>query len=515
MSKASEAFNAKLAAAVAALGAAVASGWIADGLKGECLFEPVLDACAGNVAAGLGRVLVAGAVFGLSVLFLYRLAKRLLPVKHLAWSPGVRPHRVLIAALSPLRCRLRTGADGITHAEGIGREGKTSFSKGLTGDIGKDINVFDDVRPFWPGQHFLRAFAGAEARPVLRLHRSGRDGADQVIANAELGDDAAAQDSLAHYDGTGGDGLLRAEIGLAGDSGGWMLIARSNGLPAAVPVGVEFLHADAAVPARLDAQLRAQDDQALPAADAAGQPTAAQTKAPAPVWGLAAEFPLVEPVLSLLAEIAALGGTLAVDADAATQALPTSPAALHLGLDIGTAAAVSSPAEGLPPGALRAPEEPPPGGVVPRLRQRPAAVAARVGPAGGPAAHLGLAGASSLQETIAGIPFLDQAELVVIISGIGNVELVLGHTRDYDLYGAFFSQHLYLGTSQTPVRQLSAPGAFTPAPKVDSAVVHLVPLRPPPIPIADPALPGRIVAAAFCLVGADSLYGRHWGCFQD
>jgi uncharacterized protein len=26
---------------------------------------------------------------------------------------------------------------------------------------------------------------------------------------------------------------------------------------------------------------------------------------------------------------------------------------------------------------------------------------------------------------------------------------------------------------------------------------------------------GRIVAAAFCLVGADSLYGRHWGCFQD
>jgi hypothetical protein len=70
--------------------------------------------------------------------------------------------------------------------------------------------------------------------------------------------------------------------------------------------------------------------------------------------------------------------------------------------------------------------------------------------------NLGLAGASSLQETIAGIPFLDQAELVVIISGIGNVQHYLEHTRDYDLYGAFFSQHLYLGTSQTPVRQLSA-----------------------------------------------------------
>ena len=41
------------------------------------------------------------------------------------------------------------------------------------------------------------------------------------------------------------------------------------------------------------------------------------------------------------------------------------------------------------------------------------------------------------------------------------------------------------------------PGAFTPAPKVDSAVVRLVPLRPPPLPSADPKLHARIVAAAF------------------
>jgi predicted N-acyltransferase len=26
---------------------------------------------------------------------------------------------------------------------------------------------------------------------------------------------------------------------------------------------------------------------------------------------------------------------------------------------------------------------------------------------------------------------------------------------------------------------------------------------------------GRVVAAAFCLMGANSLYGRHWGCFSD
>ena len=41
------------------------------------------------------------------------------------------------------------------------------------------------------------------------------------------------------------------------------------------------------------------------------------------------------------------------------------------------------------------------------------------------------------------------------------------------------------------------PGAFTPAPKVSSAVVRLVPLRPPPVAIADPDLHARLVAAAF------------------
>ena len=41
------------------------------------------------------------------------------------------------------------------------------------------------------------------------------------------------------------------------------------------------------------------------------------------------------------------------------------------------------------------------------------------------------------------------------------------------------------------------PGAFTPAPKVESAFLRLRPLRPLPEPIDDPALHARIVAAAF------------------
>jgi 16S rRNA (adenine1518-N6/adenine1519-N6)-dimethyltransferase len=41
------------------------------------------------------------------------------------------------------------------------------------------------------------------------------------------------------------------------------------------------------------------------------------------------------------------------------------------------------------------------------------------------------------------------------------------------------------------------PGAFTPAPKVESAFLRLLPYRPLPFPLDDPPLHGRIVAAAF------------------
>jgi len=41
------------------------------------------------------------------------------------------------------------------------------------------------------------------------------------------------------------------------------------------------------------------------------------------------------------------------------------------------------------------------------------------------------------------------------------------------------------------------PGAFTPAPKVESAFLRLRPYRPLPYPLDDPELHGRIVAAAF------------------
>jgi len=154
MSKTPSPRNTKLAAALSALTVAVASSWIADGVKGECLFAHALGACEGSALGGLDRVLFAGVLFGLAVAYLYRLAKRLLPVKHLAWAPGVRPHRVLIAALSPLAFTLRE-VDGRIEVEGSNREGK-SFRVALSGDISCDIDAIPAAWR-WPGQQFLRA----------------------------------------------------------------------------------------------------------------------------------------------------------------------------------------------------------------------------------------------------------------------------------------------------------------------------------------------------------------------
>jgi 16S rRNA (adenine1518-N6/adenine1519-N6)-dimethyltransferase len=41
------------------------------------------------------------------------------------------------------------------------------------------------------------------------------------------------------------------------------------------------------------------------------------------------------------------------------------------------------------------------------------------------------------------------------------------------------------------------PGAFSPPPQVESAVMHLEPYREPPVPIADPSRFGAVVRAAF------------------
>ncbi|WP_058555557.1 16S rRNA (adenine(1518)-N(6)/adenine(1519)-N(6))-dimethyltransferase RsmA [Thiohalocapsa sp. ML1] len=93
--------------------------------------------------------------------------------------------------------------------------------------------------------------------------------------------------------------------------------------------------------------------------------------------------------------------------------------------------------------------------------------------------------------------FLDQADCIHDLHLMLQKEVVdrLAAAPGQKIYGRLS----VMVQSRCAVRRVLSvgPGAFTPAPKVDSAVVHLVPLRPPPIPIADPALHARIVAAAF------------------
>lgn len=70
--------------------------------------------------------------------------------------------------------------------------------------------------------------------------------------------------------------------------------------------------------------------------------------------------------------------------------------------------------------------------------------------------NLGITGASSLQETIAAIPFLADSELVVIVSGVGNPLHYLEYGGEYDLFGAFFPQHFFLGVGQARIDTLTA-----------------------------------------------------------
>lgn len=78
----------------------VTSGWVGDGLKGECLFAPWLGECGKDPLRITCRTLPALAGFIISTLLVYHLAKGWLPVRHLAENQTVRPHKVLIAPIS-------------------------------------------------------------------------------------------------------------------------------------------------------------------------------------------------------------------------------------------------------------------------------------------------------------------------------------------------------------------------------------------------------------------------------
>lgn len=150
----------KILAALLSLTVVVTSGWVGDGLKGDCLFQPWL-ACGTGCSALLWRPLAAAVLFGLSLYGLYRTAKGLLPIRHLAPTPDVRGHQVLIAALSPFTPQPNFEAGKWVVAEATA-DGKSIT---LSGNLDNDIAAFSDMDWRWNGQQFLRAM-----RPHLQSH---------------------------------------------------------------------------------------------------------------------------------------------------------------------------------------------------------------------------------------------------------------------------------------------------------------------------------------------------------
>lgn len=129
----------------------VSSGWVGDGLNGVCLWEPFIGACAAGAHPSLAvRVVVAGLLFWAAVFLLFRTAKRLLPVRHLARTPSVSGHKVLIAAISPLKPKPMQKNGHWVVIEGDKRVV-------LSGNLKEDIDAFTALAWRWNGQQFLRS----------------------------------------------------------------------------------------------------------------------------------------------------------------------------------------------------------------------------------------------------------------------------------------------------------------------------------------------------------------------
>lgn len=93
--------------------------------------------------------------------------------------------------------------------------------------------------------------------------------------------------------------------------------------------------------------------------------------------------------------------------------------------------------------------------------------------------------------------FLEQADCLIDLHLLLQKEVVLRITAEPG--GKTYGRLSVMVQTWCAASRLCVigPGAFHPAPKVDSALVRLVPHRPLPDPVQEPALHARLVAAAF------------------
>ncbi len=304
------------------------------------------------------------------------------------------------------------------------------------------------------------AFGTTEAHPVLRLHRLGTAGDNQPLADADLGDDRDAEGGLAHYAAPDAEGLLQAEIGLTSDDGGWLLIARSNGLPAAAAVGVDFLKAPGPT-----VDPTAEDPQ-----DGGNPDDGPQT----PPLRLKPEFPLVEPVYSERARSAPPDSAAPVAVGGHTPVAPALRAHNRHGMDLSLGAVqqhtdLAALGIGLP-GTADA--SPPPGGVVPRLAPRPpqppqiADTSRNAANSHRPEAQVPLPGSGPLRPQADGASL--HAELVVHGSAPPYTLLDLGGHAYRVGPGGRFVLHIPIGEHQVIMRVLAALPRLPVAPRDDA-----------------------------------------------
>ncbi|GJL77001.1 hypothetical protein [Nitrosomonas sp.] len=157
------------------LTAVISAGWFGDALKGDCLFTQIHSINTCGKAGYFLSLIFSFLIFIVFTGFLYITSQQLF-YRNLKWVEGVRPHRVLIIAVSALKTRLDE-KDGDIYLCG-GEKIKEKRIK-LTGNISQDIEAFTQIDFTVNTQQFLRAVKPHIENHILeRVFLIGSEGAE-------------------------------------------------------------------------------------------------------------------------------------------------------------------------------------------------------------------------------------------------------------------------------------------------------------------------------------------------
>lgn len=166
-------------------GTVIAISWLADGLKGECLFEPWWGAC--DQDAMLLRICLAAIAFIVFAFVARVLVEDWLPVQHFAHNKKVAPHKVLIMPLStfnPVPQKDEQGRWVVQDKDGQDRQVEGVI---LQGDLEHDIHALESNNKTrkWNGLPFLRGLkphlVDNKLERLFLIGSNGDDGSSQQL----------------------------------------------------------------------------------------------------------------------------------------------------------------------------------------------------------------------------------------------------------------------------------------------------------------------------------------------